>query len=140
MAQAGGGGGGPPQPQAPTPGGQAGGPPTTPPQAAPMGKPQEKKGLKAAAATNVHIAVNMLEEALPAFGSESAEGGKILAALKSLSGLVAKRDSSDLVPAEVLSMFRNLPQMGGGTDVQKMIQQQMAQAGAKPQQPAAAGA
>jgi hypothetical protein len=101
-----------------------------------MSAPQEKKGLKAAAATNIHIAVNMLEEALPAFGSESSEGGKILAALKSLSGLVAKRDSSDLVPAEVLSMVRNLPQMGGGTDVQKQIMQQMAQA----KQPAQPGA
>ena len=77
--------------------------------------PQDKKGLKAAAATNVHIAVNMLEEALPAFGSESAEGGKILAALKSLSSMVAKRDTSDLqeVPAEILQMVRRMPQMGG---------------------------
>jgi hypothetical protein len=97
-----------------------------PPGAAPMSGPQDKKGLKAAAATNVHIAVNMLEEALPAFGSESPEGSKILAALKSLSSLVAKRDSSDLVPAEVLQMVRRLPQMGGGTNVQRQILQQMA--------------
>ena len=96
-----------------------------PPAAAPMSTPQEKKGLKAAAATNIHIAVNMLEEALPAFGSESQEGGKILAALKSLSSMVAKRDTSDLVPAEVLQMVRQLPQMGGGTQVQQQILKQM---------------
>jgi hypothetical protein len=95
------------------------------PGAAPMSSPQEKKGVKAAAATNVHIAVNMLEEALPAFGSESAEGGKILAALKSLSSMVAKRDTSDLVPAEILQMVRRMPQMGGGTQVQQQIMKQM---------------
>lgn len=126
MAQ--GGQGGPPQagepPQAP------GGPPQPgiggqAPGAAPMSSPQEKKGLKAAAATNVHIAVNMLEEALPAFGSESPEGGKILAALKSLSSMVGKRDTSDLVPAEILQMVRRMPQMGGGTQVQQQILKQM---------------
>jgi hypothetical protein len=97
-----------------------------------MSGPQEKKGLKAAAHTNVHIAVNMLEEALPAFGSESPEGAKILAALKTLSQLIGKRDTSDLVPAEVLQMASRLPQMGGGTDVQRMIQQQMRKPPAAP--------
>lgn len=90
-----------------------------------MSTPQEKKGLKAAAATNVHIAVNMLEEALPAFGSESPEGQKILKALNTLGSMVGKRDTSDLVPAEVLQMVRQLPQMGGGTQVQQQILKQM---------------
>ena len=121
---------GPPQagagvPALPPAGGGIGATSGQKPAAAPMSVPQEKKGLKAAAATNVHIAVNMLEEALPAFGSESTEGAKILAALKSLSSLVPKRDTSDLVPAEILQMVRRLPQMGGGTDVQKQIMRQM---------------
>ena len=98
-----------------------------------MSTPQDKRGLKAAAQTNVHIAVNMLEEALPAFGSESQEGGKILAALKTLSSMVGKRDSSDLVPAEILQMVRQLPQAGGGTDVQRAIMQQMQQKQPPPQ-------
>lgn len=93
--------------------------------AAPLSGPQEKKGLKVAGMTNVHIAVNMLEEALPAFGSESDEGSDILKALSILRKHVGKRDSSDLVPAEVLHMVRRLPQFGGGTDVQKQILQQM---------------
>lgn len=134
----------------PTGGAQGGAPPTNmqggtqpgataPPQspsAAPMSKPQDKKGLKAAAQTNVHIAVNMLEEALPAFGSESPEGGKILAALKTLSSMVAKRDSSDLVPAEILQMVRRMPQMGGGSAAQQAIMKQMAQAKPQPVQAA----
>src|SRR6266404_491996 len=124
-------GGGAPAPQAPPPG--IGGSTGQPPAAAPMSGPQEKKGLKAAAATNVHIAVNMLEEALGAFGSESPEGEKILKALSGLRGLVAKRDTSDLVPAEVLQMVRRLPQMGGGTNVQRQIMQQMKQPQQAPQ-------
>jgi hypothetical protein len=101
------------------------------PAASPMSKPQDKRGLKAAAQTNLHIATNMLEEALPAFGSESPEGGKILSALKILGGLVGKRDTSDLVPAEILQMVKRMPQLGGGTQVQQQIQKLMAQA--KPQ-------
>jgi hypothetical protein len=90
-----------------------------------MSGPQDKKGLKTAALTNVHIAVNMLEEALPAFGSESPEGQKIIRALGIVGPLVAKKDNSDLVPAEILSMVRRLPQMGGGSNVQRQILQQM---------------
>jgi hypothetical protein len=108
-----------------------------PPAAAPISKPQDKKGLKVAAMTNIHIAANMLEEALPAFGSESQEGQKILSALKVIGPLLAKRDSSDLVPAEILQMVKSLPQMGGGTNVQRQIMQQMAQGQQKPQAAAA---
>src|SRR5277367_6010087 len=105
------GGGGAPPPGAAKPPNAPGASPIQKPAGAPMSGPQDKKGLKAAAHTNVHIAVNMLEEALPAFGSESPEGGKVLAALKSLSTLVAKRDTSDLVPAEIMQMVKRLPQM-----------------------------
>lgn len=104
-----------------------------------MSTPQDKKGLKAAAATNLHIAVNMLEEALPAFGSESAEGAKILKVLSILSGLVGKRDSSDLVPAEVMQMVRRMPQSGGGSDMQRQILAMMRSEGSKPPQGAGAG-
>ena len=114
---------------------QGGSAPGQKPGGAPMSTPQDKRGLKAAAQTNVHIAVNMLEEALPAFGSESQEGAKILAALKTLGGLIGKRDTSDLVPAEIMQMVRRLPQMGGGTDVQKQIMKQMQQPQGAPQQP-----
>lgn len=105
------------------------GSPAAAPAAAPMPKPQEKEGKKAAAQTNIHIAMNMLEEALPVFGAESKEGQKLMRALTVLGTLAAKRDSSDLVPAEVLQMVRQMPQMGGGTDIQKMLMQQMKGAG-----------
>lgn len=106
-----------------------------PPRAAPMSGPQQKKGLMAAAQTNVHIAVNMLEEALPAFGSESPEGQSILEVLKKLSRLVGKKDSSDLVPAEIMQLVSRMPQMGGGTQLQQMLQKMLSQPGANAQQP-----
>ena len=107
-------------------------PPGAGPAAAPMSTPQDKRGLKAAAQTNIHIAVNMLEEALPAFGSESPEGGNIIKALNILAKMVAKKDTSDLVPAEILQMVRRMPQMGGGTQVQQQIMKQMQQAKQQP--------
>jgi hypothetical protein len=128
MAQGGGpgaaptGAGAPPPTPAPN---AAGAPAPQSPAASPMSKPQDKRGLKAAAATNIHIAVNMLEEALPAFGSESPEGGKILAALKNLGSMVAKKDNSDLVPAEILAMVKRMPQLGGGTETQQQIMKMM---------------
>lgn len=109
-----------------------------PPAAAPMSTPQDKKGLKAAARTNLHIALNMIEAAIPSYGSESEEGQALLGIAQKLGKLFGKRDSSDLVPAEVLQMVSQMPQMGGGTDQQRQIRQMMLQQGAKPpQQPGA---
>ena len=110
-----------------------GAPPGQPPGASPLSTPQPKKGLQTAARTNVHIAVNMLEEALAGFGSESDEGADILKALNTLRKHVTRRDTSDLVPAEVLHMVSRLPQMGGGTQVQQALMKQMQ--GAKPPVP-----
>lgn len=133
---AGGGGGAPaaggmPKPGAPMP--PAAGPK---PGGAPMAKPQQKEGIKEAARVNIHIAMNMLEQALPAFGSESKEGKSVLKILSMLSKEFGKQDASDLVPAEVLQMNKALPQAGGGTEVQQMLQKMQAQGGAgaaKPQ-------
>ena len=97
------------------------------PAAAPMARPQEKIGLKVSAQANIHIAMNLLEEALPAFGSESREGQKILQSLKILGTLGGSRESKDLVPASVMQMVSQLPQMGGGSDMQRAIMQQMQQ-------------
>jgi len=123
------GAGGPAAQGAQAPGGV---PPGQSPAAAPMSTPQDKRGHKAAAQTSVHIAVNQLEEALAAFGSESEEGGKILKALNTLASVIAKKDTSDLVPAEILQMVKRMPQMGGGTEVQKQLLKQMSQARAQP--------
>jgi len=123
-------------PGMPQPGGPQGASPM--PAAAPMPQPQEKGGKKAAAMVNVHIAANMLEQALIGVGSESEEGGHILKALNMLTKLIGQKgnDSGDLVPAEVMQMVRQMPQQGGGTDMQRMLLKQMQNpAQNAPQQP-----
>ncbi len=136
MAQlAGGGGGG----QPPAPGGAPGMPPPGPkPGAAPMAKPQEKEGLKEAARVNIHIAMNMLEQSLPVLGSETKEGKSVLKILSMLAKEFGDSDASDLVPAEILQMNKSLPQAGGGTEVQRMLQQMQKQGGAPGGQPGGA--
>lgn len=101
---------------------------TMPPAAAPFSTPQEKRGLKATAMSNVHIAMTLLEQALPDLGSETPEGQAVLKSLHGLVKIAAHRDNSDLVPAEVMQMVKQMPQMGGGTPVQQeLIRQQMQQ-------------
>ena len=95
------------------------------PGGSPTPQPQEKKGLKLAAQSNLSIAQNMLEQALTAFGPEDKEYKVVLKCLTSLSQITAKSDASDLVPAEVMRMVNSLPQMGGGTDIQRMLRAQM---------------
>lgn len=84
--------------------------------------------------SNLNIMSNMGEQALTAFDPGSAEYKAILKCLNILSPIVGKNDASDLVPAEVMRMVGQLPQMGGGSDVQRMIMQQMKQ-GKQPAQP-----
>lgn len=103
--------------------------------ASPMPQPQEKEGLKEAARVNIHIAMNMLEQALPVFGSETKEGKNVLKALNQLSKDFGDSDTSDLHPAEIRQLVGAMPQSGGGSDVQKMLMQQaQKQGGGQPQQ------
>ena len=52
-----------------------------------------------------------------AFGSESPEGMKALAVLRSLSGILGgkKEKAKELQNAEIMQMLQNLPQAGGAT-------------------------
>ena len=103
-----------------------------------MAQPSDKRGLKAAAMSNVTIMQNLAEQALTAFEPEDPVYKALLKCLNTLMPIASKNDSSDLVPAEVMRMVGQLPQMGGGTDVQRMIMQQMKQGGgggAPPGQP-----
>jgi hypothetical protein len=118
---------------APMPGGGAPGPGGTP-----MATPQAKEGKQEKARLRVHIAMNMLEQALPDFGAESEDGTAILKVLLSLSKTFGDRDASDLVPAEIKQMNADMTQMGGGSEMQQQIAKMQATNGpAKiPQAPA----
>jgi hypothetical protein len=127
------------------PGGESQGPSsadprTMPPAAAPFSTPQEKRGLKATAMANVHIALTLLEQAIPDLGSESDEGAAVVKAVHGLARLAGKRDNSDLVPAEIMQMVKQLPQMGGGTPIQQELMRQQAEQASQAKRPPQGGA
>lgn len=102
-------------------------PPTTPtaPMGAPMSTPEPKSGEREAAMINVSMALDLIEQALPALGSESGEGRKLLSALGTLTSILGprKQKTGELQNAEILQLLQNLPQAGGGTPASKMIEQ-----------------
>ena len=63
----------------------------SPPMASPMSTPEPKMGNKEAAMVNLGMAMDLIEQTLPAFGSESEEGQKALQALRSLTTILGPR-------------------------------------------------
>lgn len=110
---------------APLPGGGTAGPAGTP-----MASPTNQEGSKTIARVKVHVAINMLEAALGDLGSETEEGKVVLKTLTNLANTFGDRDDSDLAPAELMQMFKSMPQTGGGTEMQKKIAQMMKGGGA----------
>jgi len=98
---------------------------STPPMISPMSTPEPKMGSKAAANINIQMAMDLLEQSLPALGSESEEGQQIMKSLTSLHKVFGKREakSREVMPAEILQMIQTLPQAGGATPEQRSIAQ-----------------
>lgn len=92
---------------------------TPPPLAAPMATPEPKAGQREAALINVSMALDLIEQSLPAIGSETPEGSKLMSALSSLSSVLGpkKQKTGELQSAEILQLLQNLPQAGGGSPV-----------------------
>lgn len=111
---------------------------TTPPMGAPMSTPEPKMGNKEGAMVNISMAMDLIEQALPSLGSESEEGQKALAAIRSLTTLLGpkKQKTRELQQSEILQMLQNLPQAGGGTPEGRA----MSQAPAVPNLPPMPGA
>lgn len=87
------------------------------PMAAPMSTPEPKMGNKEGALVNLSMALDLIEQALPALGSESEEGQRAIAAMRSLSGLLGSKKprTNELQPAEILQLLGSLPQAGNVT-------------------------
>lgn len=115
---------------------------SAPPMAAPMSTPEPKMGNREAGMVNISMAMDLLEQSLPAFGSESAEGKQILAAIRTMVGILGpkKAKTDELQPAEILQMLQTLPQAGGMSPEGKAMAAAPAIPGMAPPAPAPAGA
>ena len=111
---------------------------STPPMSSPMSTPEPKMGNKEGALVNISMAMDLIEQALPSLGSESEEGQKALAAIRSLTGLLGpkKQKTDSLQQSEIIQMLQNLPQAGGATPEGRA----MSQAPAVPNLPPMPGA
>jgi hypothetical protein len=98
---------------------------SAPPMASPMSTPEPKMGNREASMINISMAMDLLEQALPALGSESDEGQKLLGAVRSLTGIIGAKKSkvNELQPTEIMQMLQNLPQAGGATPEGKAMAQ-----------------
>jgi len=88
-----------------------------PPMASPMSTPEPKMGTKEAAMINIGMAMDLIEQSLPAFGSESVEGQRALAAIRQLTSVMGPRKSktNELQQSEILQLLQTLPQAGGAS-------------------------
>lgn len=89
----------------------------TGPMGAPMTTPEPKMGSKQGAMVQIGMAMDLIEQALPALGSESPEGQKVVAALRALTGIIGAKKGKvqELMPTEIMQMMQSLPQVGGAT-------------------------
>jgi hypothetical protein len=97
----------------------------TPPIAAPMSTPEPKMGSREAAMINIGMAMDLLEQSIPALGPDSAEAKKTLDAIRNLTGVLGPRkgQTNELQQAEILQMLQSLPQAGGATPEGKALAQ-----------------
>ena len=95
----------------------------TPPMSAPMSTPEPQMGNREGAMVNLGLAMDLIQRALPALGSSSPEGVKVLSALRTLTGVIGgKKESVDeLKQSEILQMLQALPQAGGATPEGKAL-------------------
>jgi len=98
---------------------------SAPPMGSPMSTPEPKMGNREASMINISMAMDLLEQALPALGSESPEGQKLLAAIRTMTGIIGPKKSkvNELQPTEIMQMLQTLPQAGGATAEGKAMQQ-----------------
>jgi len=95
----------------------------TPPMSAPMSTPEPKMGNKEGAMVNLGLAIDLIEQSLPALGSASPEGMKVLSALRTLTGVIGgkKESVNELKQSQILEMLQALPQAGGATPEGKSL-------------------
>ena len=99
--------------------------PSMPPMGAPMSTPEPKMGNREAAMINLSMAMDLLEQSLPAIGSETPDGQKILGALRTMTSIIGQKKGkvNELQPTEIMQLLKTLPQAGGATPEGNAMQQ-----------------
>lgn len=114
------------------------------PLAAPMSTPEPKMGDKEGALVNLAMALDLIQQAIPALGSDSEQGKKATAAAQALNGLLgpSKPKTDELQSAEIMQLLGSLPQAGNVTpEVQAILgQKNHGNKAAMPPLPTGAGA
>jgi hypothetical protein len=112
-------------PGVPTPGEAPSSAEQVPPMGSPMSTPEPKMGNKEAAKVNISMAMDLLEQSLPAFGSESEEGKAVLNAIRAMTSIIGKKQmkTGELQGSEILQLLQSLPQAGGATPESKAMSQ-----------------
>ena len=112
----------PPAPDMPSPGMSDS---SAPPMPSPMSTPEPKMGNREAAMINISMAMDLLEQSLPAIGSETPEGKSVLQAIRTMTTILGpkKAKAGELQPNEILQMLQNLPQAGGASPEAKVMSQ-----------------
>jgi hypothetical protein len=93
----------------------------TAPMASPMSTPEPKRGEEEAARLNVMMALDMLQQAMGAFGMDSPETKTIEKVVADITRRFGEReaDTRRLMPSEIIQMIQSLPQAGGATPGQR---------------------
>ena len=83
--------------------------------ASPMSTAEPKMGTREGALVNMSMALDLIEQSLPALGAESEEGRQAMMAMRSLNALIGprKNKTNELQSAEILQMLQSLPQAAG---------------------------
>ncbi len=94
---------------------------STAPMASPMSTPEPQKGVQEQARLNVMMALDMLQQAMTAFGPDSDEGKAIADIVTKITAKFGERESEtrQLIPAEIMQLIQTLPQAGGATPGQR---------------------
>jgi hypothetical protein len=95
----------------------------TPPMSAPMLTPEDKQGDQANAKVNVQMAMDLMQQALVGFGSDSKEGKVILDVISSLAKVFGETEGKtrELIPAEIMQMIQSLPQTGAASPAMRAL-------------------
>ena len=86
----------------------------TPPMGAPMSTPEPTMGSREGAMINLSMALDLIEQALPALGPD---GEKLMQTVRGLNQIIGPRKgkTNELQQSEILQMLQTLPQAGGAT-------------------------